>query len=203
MSDLGFIHRYLPPRNESRRVFLLLHGTGGNEDDLLSLGRELDPGAALLSPRGKVLENGAPRFFRRFAEGVFDEQDIIHRANELADFIAAAAAHYDFALNQLTAVGYSNGANIASAVMLLRPEAIPSAILLRAMVVLSVPPVVDLHGKRILICAGISDPIIPPENGAQLAALLEERGADVTFERQQASHGLVRADIVAARRWLA
>ncbi|MGZ5020871.1 MAG: alpha/beta hydrolase [Chthoniobacterales bacterium] len=203
MTDLGFIHRYLPPRNESKRVFLLLHGTGGNEDDLLSLGRELDPGAALLSPRGKVLENGAPRFFRRFAEGVFDEQDIIHRANELADFIAAAAAHYDFALNQLTAVGYSNGANIASAVMLLRPEVIPCAILLRAMVVLSNPPVVDLHGKRILICAGISDPIIPPENGERLAALLEERGADVTFERQQASHGLVRADIVAARRWLA
>lgn len=127
MTDLGFIHRYLPSSGESSRVLLLLHGTGGNENDMLSLGRELDPNASLLSPRGNVLENGAPRFFRRFAEGVFDEEDAARRANELADFISAAANEYKFGRDQLIAVGYSNGANIASVMMLLRPESLPAA----------------------------------------------------------------------------
>src|SRR5919109_3925298 len=115
-----FIHEFIP--GNSPRTLLLLHGTGGNERDLIPLGRELDPNAALLSPRGKVLENGMPRFFRRLAEGVFDLKDLTYRANELADFVTAAAQHYGFAPDQLVAVGYSNGANIAASTLLLRPE---------------------------------------------------------------------------------
>src|SRR6201981_1173811 len=125
-----FIHEFVP--GTSNRTLLLLHGTGGNERDLIALGRELDPNAALLSPRGKVLENGMPRFFRRLAEGVFDLEDLEHRTNELADFVAAAAQHYGFPSDNLVAVGYSNGANIAAGMLLLRPEALPTAILFRA-----------------------------------------------------------------------
>ena len=136
MNEIDFIHRYFPGAGERARMLLLLHGTGGDESDLLPLGRQLDPGAALLSPRGKVSENGSPRFFRRFAEGVFDEADVIHRANELADFVAQAGERYNFETRQVVAVGYSNGANIAAAMMLLRPEVFPAAILFRAMVVL-------------------------------------------------------------------
>src|SRR5215475_3170856 len=122
-----FIHEFVP--GNSSRTLLLLHGTGGNERDLIPLGRELDPTAALLSPRGKVLENGMPRFFRRLAEGVFDLEDLKYRANELADFVTVAAEHYGFARDNLIAVGYSNGANIAAAMLLLRPEILPIAIL--------------------------------------------------------------------------
>src|SRR5215831_18306486 len=127
-----FIHQFVP--GASSRTLLLLHGTGGNERDLIALGRDLDPNAALLSPRGKVFENGMPRFFRRLAEGVFDLEDLKHRTNELADFVAAAAQHYGLATDQLIAVGYSNGANIAASMLLLRPELVPTAVLFRAMV---------------------------------------------------------------------
>ena len=202
MPDLGFVHRYVPPRNESKRVLLLLHGTGGNEDDMLSLGREIDPDAAVLSPRGKVLENGAPRFFRRLAEGVFDEKDVVVRANELADFIGAAAAHYKFDASRLVAVGYSNGANIAAAILFVRPTAFDRAILFRAMVPLSDPPESDLTGKSILISAGQDDPIIPLENSERLASLLRAAGAEVTLQVQPASHGLVQQDLAVAKRWL-
>ena len=182
---------------------MLLHGTGGNEEALLSLGRELDPEAALLSPRGKVLENGALRFFRRFAEGVFDEEDVVIRANELADFVSSAASRYEFNVREMIAVGYSNGANIASVMMLLRPESIFSAILLRGMTILSNPPMADLSSKRVLISAGRHDPIIPLENAERLRTFLQSVGAEVTFEIQEASHGLVRGDVDIARRWLA
>ena len=138
MKQLNFVHRYLPGKNADSRILLLLHGTGGDENDLIPLGQELDPNAALLSPRGRVSENGAPRFFRRFAEGVFDEEDVLRRANELADFVAAAAAEYAFAPERVIAVGYSNGANIAAAMLLLRPEALEAAILFRAMVPLRI-----------------------------------------------------------------
>ncbi len=202
MHEIDFIHRYIPGTGESQRVLLLLHGTGGDESDLLPLGRELDPGAALLSPRGKVSENGSPRFFRRFAEGVFDEADVIHRANELADFVAEAGERYKFEARQVIAVGYSNGANIAAAMMLLRPEVFPAAILFRAMVVLSNPPAADLNGKRMLISAGRHDPIIPLENVQRLAALLKNAGGEVSLEIQEAGHGLVPEDVAVAKAWL-
>lgn len=201
MSAPEFIHRFVPAKAGSSRVLLLLHGTGGDELDLLPLGAELDPNAALLSPRGQVVENGRPRFFRRFAEGVFDEEDVIRRANELADFVASAAEKFCFDPTKVIAVGYSNGANIAAAMMLLRPETLAGAILLRAMVTLSHASAADLNGKRVLITAGSADPIIPRENAERLAAILKERGADVELIVQQASHGLVAADLTASRRW--
>ena len=202
MSDLDFLHRFIPSKAKSSRVLLLLHGTGGDESDLLPLGHELDPAAALLSPRGKVSENGAPRFFRRFAEGVFDEEDVKVRANELADFVARAAVRYDFDAERVTAVGYSNGANIAAALILLRPKAVRAAILFRAMVPLSDPPAAHLKGKPVLLCVGRLDSIIPLENTQRLALLLENAGAELTLQIQEAGHGLVQADLEAAKRWL-
>lgn len=202
MHELDFIHHFVPGVAGSERVLLLLHGTGGDESDLIPLGRDLDPTAALLSPRGNVVENGMPRFFRRFAEGVFDEEDVVRRAHELADFVLAAADKYSFELSRLTAVGYSNGANIAAAMMLLRPEVLPSAVLLRAMLPLSNPPVPDLAGKRVLLSAGESDPIIPLANVQALATLLQNAGPDVHLEIQQSGHGLIAEDLAVARHWI-
>jgi predicted esterase len=203
MSDLAFIHRFIPaPAPSPARVLLLLHGTGGNEDDLVPLGRDLDPDAALLSLRGNVLENGMPRFFRRLAEGVFDEADVIRRANELADFIPAAAAKYQFDPKRLTALGYSNGANVAAAMLLLRPGTITSAVLLRAMVPLTPAQQPDLAGTRALICSGKNDPIIPVENAERLTAMLRAAGAEVTLRVEEATHQLMFAEIEAAKKWL-
>lgn len=202
MSELDFIHRYVPSQSGSSRVLLLLHGTGGDENDMLALGREFDPTAAVLSPRGKVLENGAPRFFRRFAEGVFDEEDVARRAHELADFVTAAARTYGFHPAEVTSVGYSNGANISAAMVLLRPEVLSSAVMLRAMVPLSNAAPSDLTGKRVLISAGRVDPIVPADNAQSLAEMLRARGADVSLVVQQASHGLVPADLTTVKQWL-
>jgi predicted esterase len=200
---MDFIHRFVPgPEGSTARTLLLLHGTGGNEDDMLPLGRQLDPEAALLSPRGNVLENGMPRFFRRLAEGVFDEEDVVRRANELAEFIGAAAARYEFELKQVTAVGYSNGANIAAAILLLRPEVLSAAILLRAMVPLVPPASPDLAHRRVLLSSGERDPIVPKENANRLAAMLREAGADVTLRFEPAGHALAQGDLEAAKQWL-
>jgi phospholipase/carboxylesterase len=195
-----FIHEFVP--GSSSRTLLLLHGTGGNERDLIALGRELDPSAALVSPRGKVLENGMPRFFRRLAEGVFDLEDLKHRANELADFVAAAAQHYGFASDNVIAVGYSNGANIAAAMLLLRPEILPTAILFRAMVPLHPKTEPNLSSVRVWIGAGAHDPIIPTAETKRLAELLRNAGADVTICYFQAGHELTSQDLKAAKDWL-
>jgi predicted esterase len=195
-----FIHEFVP--GTSNRTLLLLHGTGGNERDLIALGRELDPNAALLSPRGKVLENGMPRFFRRFAEGVFDLEDLKCRTNELADFVIAAAQHYGFASDNLVAVGYSNGANIAASMLLLRPEILSAAILFRAMVPLYPETQPNLSSVRVWIGAGTYDPIIPMSDTKTLAELLRNAGADVTIRDFQAGHELTSQDLEAARDWL-
>jgi len=195
-----FIHEFVP--GTSSRTLLLLHGTGGNERDLIPLGRELDPNAALLSPRGKVLENGMPRFFRRLAEGVFDLEDLKYRANELADFVSAAAEHYGFARDNLIAVGYSNGANIAAAMLLLRPEILPTAILFRAMVPLHPDKLPNLSSAYVWIGAGDQDPIVPPSETKGLVELLRRAGADVTIRFARAGHGLTNNDLEAAREWL-
>jgi predicted esterase len=195
-----FIHEFVP--GSSNRTLLLLHGTGGNERDLIALGRELDPNAALLSPRGKVLENGMPRFFRRLAEGVFDLEDLKHRTNELADFVTAAAQHYGFASDQLVAVGYSNGANIAASMLLLRPEALTAGILFRGMVPLYPETQPILSPVRVWIGAGTNDPIIPTSETKALDRLLRNAGADVTTRHFQAGHQLTMPDIEAARDWL-
>lgn len=199
----GFIHRFVPsPAGRPDIVLLLLHGTGGNENDLLDLGRQLSPDAALLSPRGKVLENGAPRFFRRLAEGVFDLEDVRVRAGELADFVDCALKEYGMEKARVVAVGYSNGANIAATTMLLHPGRIHAAALLRAMVVLepSSPP--DLSGSAVLISSGVLDPIVPDSHVTRLSDIFRRAGASVDVKRQQASHGLVQSDIFDCRDWL-
>jgi predicted esterase len=195
-----FIHEFIP--GSSSRTLLLLHGTGGNERDLIPLGRELDPNAALLSPRGKVLENGMPRFFRRLAEGVFDLEDLKYRTNELADFVAAAGKHYGFTSDNVIAVGYSNGANIAASMLLLRPEILGAAILFRAMVPLVPDRLPDLSSVRVWIGAGDQDPIIPASEPQRLVELLRRAGADVTIRFAKAGHGLTNDDVEAARHWL-
>jgi phospholipase/carboxylesterase/glyoxalase family protein len=203
-NDLGFIHRWVPGEaGNDLPVLLLLHGTGGNEDDLISLGPLLLPGAALLSPRGMVSENGAPRFFRRLAEGVFDIEDLIARTNELADFVGAAAETYGFDPANVIAAGYSNGANIASSMLLLRPGTLAGAVLLRPMVPLEPDNAPDLTGTPIFLSAGRMDPIVPADNVTRLATLLEGYGATVTLTWQPTGHGLTRADVDAAREWLA
>jgi phospholipase/carboxylesterase len=201
MIDLGFIHRFVPAQSSSGRTLLLLHGTGGNENDLLDLGRALDPDAALLSPRGKVMENGAPRFFRRLAEGVFDEKDVVARAHELADFVASAATHYNIDREKLIAVGYSNGANIGAAMMLLGAAQSSQAILLRPMVPLRPPALPDLQRTRLLLSAGQSDPIARPAIVTELEQLFRKAGAEVDLVVQASGHELGANDVATARQW--
>ena len=201
MPELSFIHRFEPGTRPAARPLLLLHGTGGNEHDLIPLGQMVAPGAPLLSPRGKVLEHGMPRFFRRLAEGVFDEDDVRARARELADFVAAARQRYGIAAP--VALGYSNGANVAAAVMLLRPDVLAGGILLRAMVPLSNAKVGSgLAGRAALIVSGARDPIAPPANAARLKAMLEQGGAHVDHHILAGGHELSQEDVVLARDWL-
>jgi phospholipase/carboxylesterase len=201
MMELSFIHRFERGARPASRPLLILHGTGGDEDDLLPLGKMIAPGAPLLSPRGEVLEQGMPRFFRRLAEGVFDEEDVRARAHELADFVEAARKQYGIAAP--VALGYSNGANIAAAVMLLRPEALAGGILLRAMVPLaSGAEGGGLAGKAALIVSGARDPIAPPGNAARLKAMLERAGAHVDHHILAGGHELSQGDVNLAREWL-
>ena len=195
-----FLHEFV--HGNSDRTLLLLHGTGGNERDLIPLGHELDPNASLLSPRGKILENGMPRFFRRLAEGVFDLEDLKMRTNELADFVAASVRHYKLAADHVVGVGYSNGANIAASMLLLRPEIMHAAILFRAMVPLVPDKLPDLSSVRVWIGAGDQDPIIPASEAKRLAELLRSAGADVTIRFAKAAHGLTSDDVTTARDWL-
>lgn len=196
---LSFIHRFEPATKAGAPPLLLLHGTGADENDLISLGPMISPGSALLSPRGKVLENGMPRFFRRLAEGVFDEADVRRRADELANFVREARSAYGLAAP--VAVGFSNGANIAAALLLLKPEALAGAILFRAMEPLRQPPAADLTGKPVLLLSGAMDPIIPADNAGRLAATLAERGARVHHQTLPGGHGLTTTDVEVARAW--
>ena len=201
--DLGFVHRWVPaPDAVNAPTLLLLHGTGGDESDLLPLGKLLDPSANRLSPRGKVLESGMPRFFRRLAEGVFDVPDLIRRAGELAAFVPAAAAAYGFDAARVTSAGFSNGANVAAGLLLLHPGVLKDAILLHPMVPLIPDRLPDLSSTRVFIGAGHQDPIAPPAETERLAALLRRAGADVTLHWQPGGHGLSRDEVQAAAAWL-
>lgn len=200
-ADLGFVHVFKPAQHAGAPTLLLLHGTGGDENDMVPLGG-LAPGAALLSPRGKVLENGMPRFFRRLSEGVFDVEDLTLRAGELADFVAVAAAHYRFDPSRVVAMGFSNGANIASATMLLHPGVVKGAILFRAMVPLEPEVTGQLSGTRVLISNGRIDPIVSVEETERLARLLQRAGADVEVHWQPAGHQLMPSDFAVAKTWL-
>lgn len=184
----------------SSPALLLLHGTGGDENDLLELGRVLRPGAALLSPRGEVLENGQPRFFRRLAPGIFDEEDLILRTYKLADFVEDQCARQG--LGRIIAVGYSNGANIAASMLVLRPGVLAGAILFRAMVPLEPPHPPGPLEAPVLILAGRHDAMIPSESTQRLAALLGRDGGDVTLEWQNAGHGIGPEDFKLAGAWL-
>jgi phospholipase/carboxylesterase len=196
----SFIHRFEPGTRLEAPPLLLLHGTGGDENDLLPLGRAVSPGSALLSVRGQVLEHGMPRFFRRLAEGVFDEDDVVRRAHELAGFVEDARKQYRIAAP--IALGYSNGANIAAAMLLLQPSVLAGGLLVRGMVPLSRPPKADLAGKPVLILSGLRDPIIPSENGEALAAMLRNAGADVDRRVVPVGHELSQTDLLLARQWM-
>ncbi len=201
---LTYQHLFEPGTDPSAPPLLLLHGTGGTEHDLLRLGRAISPGSALLSPRGNVSENGAARFFARLAEGVFDPAEIIQRTHALGDFLLAAEKRYGFGLPRLTAVGFSNGANISVTLMLLRPEILAQAIFLRGMVVLDQPAAPgSLTGKRALFLNGTLDPLVPLDHPPRLAALLHAGGAETTVQMIPASHQFTPQDLAAAKDWFA
>jgi phospholipase/carboxylesterase len=200
--NLGFAHRFESGTDATAPTLLLLHGTGGDENDLLPFGRVIAPGAALLSPRGKVLENGMPRFFRRLAEGVFDQEDLTVRTRELTEFIDAASADYGIDGARLFAVGFSNGANIGASILMRFPERLAGAILIRAMVPFVPKQILDLRTKPVLLLSGREDPIVPTDQPDQLAAIFKAAGADVTLHWEKAGHGLTQGDVSNARDWM-
>jgi phospholipase/carboxylesterase len=197
---LSYIHRFEKGADPNARPLLLLHGTGGDENDLVPLGRIVSPTAPLLSPRGNVLESGMPRFFRRLAEGVFDETDVRRRAQELADFIEDARTNYG--ISYPIALGFSNGANIAAALLLVQPEVLAGAILLRAMPPLAQPQPVNLTEKQVFVASGSQDPIISLESAERLTSMLQRYGAIVEHRILPAGHELSQADVALARTWL-
>ena len=200
---LEFTHRFVPAAiPEEARTLLLLHGTGGDEESLLPLGKHLMPNANLLSLRGKVLEQGMPRFFRRLAEGVFDQEDLRIRTEELAQFLVSASENYGIDGSRLIAVGYSNGANIAGSLLLRQSDLPAGAILLHPMVPFVPDTLPDLQGKPIFIGAGRNDPIVPTANTTQLVEMLQAAGAAVSVYWHQNGHSLTTEEAEAARVWL-
>jgi predicted esterase len=201
----GFTYRFVAAGeggDDPGYALLLLHGTGGDENDLLPLGSMLVPGAAMLSPRGRVLEGGMPRFFRRVREGVFDVEDLKARAGELAAFVTEARKEHDLTQRPLVAVGFSNGANIAAGLLLEHPSMLQGAVLLRPMVPFAPAVVPSLAGVPILIAAGDHDPFGSPDQIARLRELLEMGKARVTVHRGAVGHNLTMDDVDATRDWL-
>lgn len=196
---LDFEHRFVPGKGDDSPTLLLLHGTGGDENDLVPLERELSPGASLLSPHGKVLEHGMPRFFRRLAEGVFDERDLIARTYELARFVEAATGEYSLKHGGLVAVGFSNGANIAASLMLLHPGLLKAVILLRATVPFEMEAVPDLARIPVYVAAGRRDELVSPEKAGRLAEILRAAGAEVELKWSDGGHGLTRKEVDGAK----
>ena len=203
-AELGFVHRFTAAAAAGPGVtLLLLHGTGGYEDDLLPLGQDLLPGAALLSPRGKVLENGMPRFFRRLAEGVFDLDDLRRQTEDLAKFITDAARRYALQNTRIMAVGYSNGANIAASILLTHPRLLAGAALFRPMIPFRPRLAPDLKDVSVLLAAARRDQIVPPQQTSELAQMLQIAGARVSIHWHPGGHELGQDDLTAAREWLA
>ncbi|MGH9995401.1 MAG: alpha/beta hydrolase [Nitrososphaeraceae archaeon] len=200
------MHKFIPSegtKDKNSLTLLLLHGTGGDETDLIPIARKLEiTNASILSPRGKVIENGMPRYFRRLAEGIFDIEDLKFRTNELADFVQSASKTYALDLNRIIAIGYSNGANIAASVLLVRPEILSDAILFRPMIPLVPNTLPNLSSKRVLISAGLHDPIVASYQTKDLFDLLEKVGAKVSIQWQNSGHELTQREMTAARKWL-
>ena len=197
MSD--FVHRWEPGKG---RVILALHGTGGDESDLVPIAKMLDPRAAVLAPRGRVLEGTMNRFFRRFEEGVFDLENMREETAALGDFVVQKGLEHGFDPLDVYALGFSNGANMAASLLLSRPDVLGGAILLRAMVPFEPSSPVDLNGKRIFMVNGRVDPIIPLDNAQRLAAIFREAGADVKQVVLETGHNLTQGEIGLAREWL-
>jgi predicted esterase len=202
MTPTDFVHVFEPPASPSDPILLMLHGTGGNEQDLLPAAKLIRPSAGVLSPRGKVLERGMARFFRRLSEGVFDLEDLKARTDELADFLLASATHYQFDVSRLVAVGFSNGANIGASLLLLRPDVVRAGVLFRAMVPLVPDPMPSLSRTHVLISNGSEDPLVSSSESERLAGLFRTAGAEVTLVWQPAGHELTQADISAAHEWI-
>jgi phospholipase/carboxylesterase len=201
--ELSFIHQYIEPEDPDKGTTLLLHGTGANEHDLLNLGRMITPGAGLLSPRGKILENGMyPRFFRRLEEGVFDIDNLLEQTHDLAAFIQVAANTYGFPAENITIAGFSNGANIGCSLLMQYPEMFDRAVLLRPMVPYEPETEPALAGKKIFVAAGTDDPLIPNENTQALVQMLRTFGGEVTLEWEEAGHNLTQKELTAVRRWI-
>ena len=213
-NDFGFHHIFINSTSSSstnssnnketnkKLTLVLLHGTGGNEEDLIFLGKEIEPNASILSPRGKVLENGMPRFFKRLAEGVFDIEDLKFRTHELVEFIRKCSLHYKFELRKTIAIGFSNGANIAASILLLRPDVFQGTILFRAMVPLVPNPLPDLSNKKILLSAGLQDPIVSRSETENLFKLFQKTNANITLKWQNSSHNLIQDDLKISKEWI-
>jgi predicted esterase len=202
--DIGFIHRFVPAEDKtSAETLVVLHGTGGDENDLIGIGQAIAPGAAILSPRGSVLENGAPRFFKRLAEGVFDPKEVHSRGDELSRFIRAAISRYGLNPERVFALGYSNGANIASTVMFIDPDLLRGAIMFRPMMVFEPDERPDLSTAGVFISAGRMDPIVPVKSIERLVELFEASRAEVTLKWQLAGHNLLPSEVRDATEWLA
>ncbi|SFB60448.1 phospholipase/carboxylesterase [Amycolatopsis marina] len=201
MSELSLEHRFVEGEQGSP-VLLLLHGTGGGPDDLLDVGRELSPGSPMLAPAGPVSEHGARRWFRRLAEGVFDFEDVVARAGQLANFVRTAREHYELGDRRLVATGFSNGANIAAAVALLYPDVVREAALFAAMLPVPEPPPHDLSGSRVFLSNGEQDPMAPLDSADSLVRKLRERAAEVTTHRHPGGHQLTLEGVRAAQKWL-
>ncbi|WP_050179966.1 alpha/beta hydrolase [Domibacillus robiginosus] len=193
--------KHIFQKGENDRVLLLLHGTGGTEHDLLPLADSIDPAASVLSVRGNVLENGMPRFFRRLAEGVFDEEDLVFRTNELNEFLAQAARDYGFNRDKVVAIGYSNGANIAASLLFHLKDSLKGAILHHPMVPRRGIELPDLTGTPVLITAGKNDPICPAKETDDLAALLAGAGAETDVHWEMNGHMLTATEVQAAAQW--
>lgn len=194
-------HLFQQGRDPAKPTFLLLHGTGGNESDLLPLAGMIDPDASVLSVRGNVLENGMPRFFRRLAEGVFDEKDLVFRTKELYEFLDEASKKYSFDRKNIVAIGYSNGANIAGSLLFHYQDALKGAILFHPMVPRRGIDMPDLSETKVFIAAGTNDPICSPQESSELQLLLAQAHAKVDIHWENKGHQLTLDEIQAAAEW--
>jgi predicted esterase len=201
VTDLSHIHRWEPGTDEL--TVLALHGTGGDENDLLPLVKMLHPTANVLSPRGKVLEGGMPRFFRRLAMGVFDLEDLKARSTELIAFVDDAAREYGFDRNRVVVAGYSNGANIGGAMLFMSPGTFAGAALFHAMKPFDPEHTIDLSGAPVFLSGGRMDPMIPADQTEALGDLLESAGANLTMFWGPGGHELTNPEVEAARDWFA